>query len=393
MKPELWALLDAPMNRVGTNCEKWDNLEKHFGRPDLLAMWVADMDFPTVPEVQVALIERAKHPVYGYTDNTDAERAAEVGWLARRHSLEVDPEWILYSPGVVDSIFFAIRALTGPDDAVLVQPPVYGPFFSGPELFNRPVVQSPLKLEADGWRMDFDDLEAKFAAGAKLMLLCNPHNPVGRVWTRAELTRLVALARQYGVVIIDDEIHAEFAFDGRKCVRLLSVEGAAECCVMLTSATKAFNLAGLRQSSLIAANEILREKLRAEILRSHASTPNIFGSIAQTAAYTHGGEWMDAVAEYVSGNRDWAMDFLGRELPELRCVPPEGTYLMWIDMRALGMEQKAMMDFLVNRARIAVNDGMFFGEQGRGWIRVNLATQRANVVKAFENLREAIRSR
>ena len=394
MRPELRALLDAPMDRKGTNCEKWDMLEKHFGDPDLIAMWVADMDFPTAPEVRDALVARAMHPIYGYTWNADAERTAEVGWLSRRHGLTVEPDWILYSPGVVDSIQFAIRALTGPEDGVLVQPPVYGPFFFAPKMFGRPIVENPLQLTDAGWRMDFDDLEAKFAAGGvKLMLLCNPHNPVGRVWTREELERLVALARRYGVVIVDDEIHAEFALDGRETVRLLGIEGAADCAVMLTSATKAFNLAGLRQSSMIVANADLREKLRGEIERCHASTPNIFGAIAQMAAYTHGDAWMDAVVEYVGENRDWAVDFLRRELPEIGCVPPEGTYLMWLDMRALGMDQAALMRFMAEKAHIAVNDGAFFGEQGRGWIRVNLATQRANVVKTMENLRDAIRSR
>ena len=391
--PELRALLDAPMDRLGTNCEKWDKLERHFGRPDLIAMWVADMDFPTAPEVQAAIVERAKHPIYGYTENGEAERAAETGWLLRRHGLRVDPAWILYSPGVVDSIHFAINALTRPGESVLVQPPVYGPFYSAPRLFERPIVRSPLKLTAEGWRMDFEDLEAKVAAGARLMLLCNPHNPVGRVWTKAELETLVALARRYGAVIVDDEIHAEFALDGRKTVRLLSVEGASECVVMLTSATKAFNLAGLRQSSAIVADPELRRKLKAEIDRCHASSPNIFGAIAQAAAYTHGDAWMDAVVEYVAENRDYAVDFLRRELPEIGCVPPEGTYLMWLDMRALGLEQPALMRFLVDRARIAVNDGLFFGEQGRGWVRVNLATQRANVTKTLDNLRDAIRSR
>ena len=393
MKPELLALLDAPMNRLGTHCEKWDKLEEHFGRPDLVAMWVADMDFPTAPQVQAALIERAKHPIYGYTENGEAERAAEAGWLARRHGLTVDPSWILYSPGVVDSIHFCIGALTDAEDAILVQPPVYGPFFFGPRRFRRPVLENPLKLEGDGWRMDFDDLEAKFAAGAKLMLLCNPHNPVGRVWTREELSRLVALARRYGVILVDDEIHAEFAFDGRETVRLLSIDGAAECSVMLTSATKAFNLAGLRQSSMIVADEGLREKLKAELERAHAASPNIFGAVAQAAAYTYGDEWMDAVVEYIAANRDYAADFLRRELPEIRFVPPEGTYLMWLDMRALGLDQPALMAFLADQGHIAVNDGLFFGEQGRGWIRINLATQRANVVKSLENLREAIRSR
>ena len=393
VKPELRALLDAPVDRRGTHCEKWDGLEEHYGRADLLAMWVADMDFPTVPQVTEALVERAKHPIYGYTDNAEADRRAEVGWLARRHGLRVEPEWIRFSPGVVDSLFFCVRALTEPGDAVLVQPPVYGPFYTAARLFERPIVKNPLVLDGDGWRMDLEDLEAKFAAGAKLMLLCNPHNPVGRVWRADELEAVVALARRYGATVISDEIHAEFALDGRHTTRILSLDGAAECCVMLTSATKAFNLAGLRQSSVIIRDEALRGKVAAEIERAHAAGPNLFGAIAQTAAYTHGDDWMDAVLEYVTENRDWAVDFLRRELPEIRCVPPEGTYLLWLDLRGLGLSHRELLSLMTEGAHVAVNDGLFFGEEGRGWIRLNLATQRANVVKALENMRSAIRSR
>lgn len=392
LKPELRALLDAPMDRTGTHCLKWDKLEAIYGRKDLLAMWVADMDFPTAPEVTQALVERAKHPIYGYTDTRDEERRAEAEWLRRRHSLEVEPEWILYSPGVVDSLYFCVRALIQPGDAVVVQPPVYGPFFDAAGKLDRPILRSRLILNEGGWRMDFDDLEKKFASGAKLMLLCNPHNPVGRVWTRDELSRLVDLARRHGVILVSDEIHAEFALDGRRTARILSIEGAADCSVMLTSATKAFNLAGLRHSSIIIQDADLRTRVEAELRRSHVSEPNLFGSVAQTAAYLHGDAWMDAVLEYVTENRDWAVDFLAKELPEIRCVPPEGTYLMWMDLRALGLSAEGLKSMLVDKARIAVNDGLFFGEEGRGWVRMNLATQRANVVRALENLRSAIRS-
>ena len=393
LTPEMFALLDVPMDRTGTHCEKWDGLEKHYGRPDLLVMWVADMDFPTVPQVTEALVERAKHPIYGYTDTVDIDRAAEAAWLKRRHGLIVDTDWIRYSPGVVDSLFFCVRALTGPDDAIVVQPPVYGPFYDSTRRFGRRVLKNPLRLTDEGWRMDFADLEEQFAAGAKLMLLCNPHNPVGRVWDRQELEELVALAKRYGVVLVSDEIHAEFALDGRHTTRILSIEGAADCAVMLTSATKAFNLAGLRQSSVIVENEALRDKVAAEILRAHAQDPNIFGAVAQTAAYTYGDEWMDAVLEYVTANRDWAVDYLKQNLPEIHCLPPEGTYLMWLDMRALGLSQEALMKLLADGAHVAVNNGLFFGEEGRGWVRVNLATQRANVAAAFKNLHSAIRSR
>ena len=226
MNEAMRAWLDAPMDRRGTHCEKWDGLKTYFGRDDLIAMWVADMDFPTVPQVRDALVERAKHPIYGYTDLSGETRRAEVGWLARRHGLRVEEDWILYSPGVVDSLFFCVDAFTDASDAILVQPPVYGPFYRAAELYGRRLIRNPLRLDENGWHMDFEDLEAKLKAGVKLMILCSPHNPVGRVWTPEELQRLVDLANEHGVIIVSDEIHADFALDGRKQTRLIGLEGA-----------------------------------------------------------------------------------------------------------------------------------------------------------------------
>lgn len=392
MKDDMRAYLDAPVNRLGTDCEKWDRLEQHFGRGDLIAMWVADMDFRTVPEVTQAIIRRAEHGIFGYTDDGEASREAEAGWLKRRHGLTVDQNWMLYSPGVVDSLFFCVEALTVPGDGVLVQPPVYGPFYEAVRLFGRKLVRNPLVRGADGWHMDFDDLEAKLSQGVKLMLLCSPHNPVGRVWRREELQKVVDLTRRYGVILVSDEIHADFALGERPQVRVLSLQGADRC-VMLTSATKSFNLAGLRQSSIIAPDAELREKLAGALKRAHASSPNIFGSIAQTAAYRHGDAWMDAVVEYVRENRDYVVNALGEALPQIGCRPQEGTYLMWLDFTGLGMGHEAVKDMLINRARVAMNDGLFFGEEGRGWFRMNLATPRANVTGTVEHLIDAIRSR
>lgn len=392
MTPEMREYLDAPHDRIGTNCEKWDGLERLYGRSDLIALWVADMDFRTVPQVREALVRRAEHAIYGYTDDGKRARAAEAGWLKRRHGLDVDPDWILYSPGVVDSLYFCVGALTGPGDGIVVQPPVYGPFYNAVRLYDRALVRSPLIREDGEWRMDFDDLEAKFAAGAKMMILCSPHNPVGRVWTRAELQRLVDLANRYGVALVSDEIHADFALDGRKQTRILALDGA-ERAVMLTSATKSFNLAGLRQSSIIVKDAAIRKTLKNAVERVHAASPNIFGGIAQTTAYLYGDEWMDAVVEYVTENRDFAVEFIRREIPEILCRPQEGTYLMWMDFRGLGMNQADAIAMLVNRAHVALNDGLFFGEEGRGWFRMNLATQRDNVARGLENIRDAIRSR
>ena len=393
MRQQMRDYLDAPIDRHGTHCEKWDQLGRYYGRDDLLAMWVADMDFRTVPQVRDALVERADHAIYGYTDNSAEEREAEMGWLWRRHGLKVEIDWILYSPGVVDSIFFCVSSLTGTEDAVLIQTPVYGPFFRAAELYDRKLVTSPLIRGESGWQMDFDDLEKKFAQGVRMMILCSPHNPVGRVWTREELQRLVGLAERYNVIIVSDEIHADFTFDGHRQTRILALDGADRNCVMLTSATKSFNLAGLRHSSIIVPNPELREAISKALIRAHAISPNIFGSIAQTTAYRCGDEWMDAVVEYIRENRDYTVEFLRERLPEIGCAPQEGTYLMWLDFNGLGLSHEEIQDMLVNGAGVALNSGLFFGEEGRGWFRMNLATPRTNVEKTLYNISEAIRSR
>lgn len=393
MRQEMRSYLDTPVDRRGTNCEKWDMLGQHFGRDDLLAMWVADMDFRTVPQVRDALVKRADHAIYGYTDNSAGEREAEAGWLWRRHGLKVKTDWIQYSPGVVDSIFFCVSSLTGPEDAILIQSPVYGPFFRAAKLFERKLVTSPLICGESGWRMNFDDLEAKFAQGVRMMILCSPHNPVGRVWTREELQRLVDLAARYNVIIVSDEIHADFTFDGHRQTRILALDGAERNCIMLTSATKSFNLAGLRHSSIIAPNPDLRGRISNALIRAHATSPNIFGSIAQTTAYRFGDEWMDAVVEYIRENRDYTVEFLRERLPQIGCVPQEGTYLMWLDFTGLGLSHEDVLSLLVNKAHVALNEGLFFGEEGRGWFRMNLATPRVNVEKTLENISKAIRSR
>lgn len=384
--------LDAYVDRTGTHCIKWDFRESRFGSGDILPMWVADMDFRTVPAIRDAIIARAEHAIYGYTDNSEEEKRAECGWLKRRYDLDAEPEWILYSPGVVDSIYFCVRSLTGANDRILIQPPVYGPFYNAVEAFGRETVESPLIHGEAGWEMDFDLLEKQFADGVRLMILCNPHNPVGRVWTRDELQRLVDLANRYCVIIVCDEIHSDFNFGEIRHTRILSLDNT-ENCVMLTSATKSFNLAGLRQSSVIIRNAALREKVAAEIRRGHADTPNIFGAIAQMTAYSKGDAWMDAVVEYIRENRDFAADYIKENIPQIRCERQNGTYLMWLDCRDVGISHEEFRERLASEAHVGLNDGMEYGgEAGRGYFRFNLATRRDNVKKALENIAELVRS-
>ena len=384
--------LDADVDRRGTNCEKWDRCGEHFGRADVIPMWVADMDFRTVPAISEALVKRAQHAIYGYTENAKEEKAAECGWLQRRYGLHVEPEWILYSPGVVDSLFFCVRSMTEEGDKILVQPPVYGPFYRAVQSFGRELVENNLIHSENGWEMDFELLEKQLAEDVKMMILCSPHNPVGRVWTAAELKKVVDLANKYDVIIVSDEIHADFNLGSTPHTRILAVDGADKC-VMLTSATKSFNLAGLRQSSAIVKNAQLREKLAAEIERAHAGTPNIFGAIAQTVAYSEGDEWMDAVVEYIRENRDFAVNFIRERIPQIKCEAQEGSYLMWLDCREVGLSHDAFFRRVIDEAGVAINDGRFFGEEaGLGFFRFNLATRRDRVRESLENIEKMVRS-
>ncbi|MBR6766892.1 MAG: PatB family C-S lyase [Clostridia bacterium] len=393
MDMQMREYLDTACNRIGTHCIKWDNLEKSFGRPDLVPMWVADMDFRTVPEVRDAMVARAEHAIYGYTDLIEEDKIAQVGWLQRRHGLTVKPEWIFFSAGVVDSIFFCVRSLTSGDDKIMVQTPVYPPFYNAINSFGRTLVRSKLLRDEElDWKMDFEDMERQFADGVKMFVLCSPHNPVGRVWKREELEKVIELANRYGVIVVADEIHAEFVLGETKQTRILSVKGADKA-VMLTSATKSFNLAGLRHSSMIIPDDAMRAAVQEQMRLSCCEGPNIFGSVAQIAAYTYGDAWMDAAIEYIRENRDYVVDYIQKNIPEIKCRKQDGTYLMWLDFRGLNMAQEDIVDMLINRAKVALNDGTIFGEEGRGWFRLNIATQRANVVKTLENIHEAIRSR
>lgn len=383
------AYFDAFIDRAGTACEKWDGRETVFGREDVIPLWVADMDFACAPGIVEALKARAAHPIYGYTDDVAENRLAEVNFLKRRFDLTVEPEWILSSPSVVDSMLFSLYALTAPGERVLIQPPVYGPFRETILRSGRAVAESPLLETAEGWKMDFASLEAAFKSGIKCMFLCSPHNPVGRVWTRAELEQLASLVKAYRVRVIADEIHASFTFAPHVHTPLRTLLPDA---IMLTSATKAFNIAGVRQSSIIVSDEEAREALKKEMHSVNADHPNLFAMVAQRAAYETGDEWLDGCVDYIRENRDLVCAFMAERLPEVSMPPLEGTYLMWLDMRKTGMEHEALFRRLIDVGGVGLNTGLFFGEQGRGFFRLNLATQRQNVQAGLEGIERALRS-
>lgn len=378
---------DEGVNRAGTNCEKWDERKEVFGTEDVLPMWVADMDFAAPQPVIDALSRRVAHGAFGYTAITDADYEAVTGWVKRRHNLEIEKSDVLFSPGVVDSLRIAVAAVTQPGDTAVILTPVYGPFYASAEAAQCHIRRCPLVQDKDGWHIDFDDLEAAFKAGAKAFMLCNPHNPVGRVWTRAELESICALARKYNVTIISDEIHADLEMPGYKVTPILSVEPNA---IQLISATKTFNLAALRHSSVLIKNADLRARFKAEYDKRGIDGINLFGALAQRTAYNEGEAWLNELLTYIDGNRRIVEDALKDTI--VKCSRLEATYLMWLDMRALDMAQKELMRFVIEKARLGLNDGTFFGEEGTGFVRLNLATPRKNVVEAMARLTAALKA-
>ena len=378
---------DEGVNRIGTGCVKWDARKAVFGTEDVLPMWVADMDFAAPQPVIDALIRRASHGAFGYSDDSDEDYAAVIGWVKRRHNLDIQKDDILFSPGVVDSLRIAIAAVTKPGDSVALLTPVYSPFYSCVEAAGCTAALCPLIQDESGWHINSEALEAIFRNGAAAIALCNPHNPIGRVWTRSELETLCALARKYHVTVISDEIHSDLEMPGYKVTPILSVEPDA---IQLISATKTFNLAALRHSSVLIKNPDLRARFKAEYDKRGIDGLNLFGMLAQRVAYTEGEAWLNELLPYIDGNRRVVEEAL--DSTDIRYSRLEGTYLMWLDMRALNMEQSALTDFLIHKARLGLNNGMSYGEQCTGFMRLNLATPRKNVTEAMSRLTTALKT-
>ncbi|MDL2206427.1 PatB family C-S lyase [Eubacteriales bacterium OttesenSCG-928-N13] len=389
MNQKLFDRFDHGVERRGTGCAKWDACEEVFGCADVLPLWVADMDFAAPEPVVNALVNRAQDGVYGYSSHDDGHVRAVCDWMKRRHDFDVQPEWVLFSPGVVSSLMYALKALTKPGDKVAIQTPVYGPFFRMAEQTAVGIYRNPLKQTEVGWEMDLEQLEQGFKEGVTCLMLCSPHNPVGSIWSREELAELVALCNRYNVGIVSDEIHMDFEMPGHTHTPILSVPGADRV-ILLASATKTFNLAGLRQSSIIVPNEGLRNELTRILTDAGVEEPNLFGAMAQTTAYREGDEWLDGLIEYLDGNRNYVQQYVAEHLPEIKLSPLEGTYLMWMDMRALNLSQRDLDKLMVEKAGVGLNSGDSFGEEGTGFVRMNIATPRRNVEEALRRIERAV---
>lgn len=378
---------DKPVNRIGTANVKWDLREKIFKNADVLPMWVADMDFETPECIVKAVQERAAHPVYGYTYFEDKYFESFMKWVKRRHQWEIEKDWIIFSPGIVTAANAAVLAYSENGDGVIVQPPVYFPFFDSITRNNRKQLNNQLIYLDNSYKIDFEDLEEK-AKGAKMILLSSPHNPVSRCWTKEELIRLGEICLENEVIIISDEIHADLILPGFKHIPLASLsDELAEVTVTCMAPSKTFNVAGFFTSQIIIKNEKLRNQFKKVMESLHLIHGNIFGMVASEAGYAKGDIWLDEMMTYVQGNFDLVEQFFEMELPVLQLSKAESTYLAWIDFSKTGMSDKEINDKLVNEAGLGLSPGTIFGDGGSGFMRMNLGTPKKNVMEALEKLK------
>lgn len=381
---------DKTTDRRATNSYKWDSAPE-----GVLPMWVADMDFRTAPAIIDALQKRVAHGIFGYTRVPDAYYDAVTSWFSRRHGWDIDREWIIYTSGVVPAVSAVIKALTVPGDKVIVQTPVYNCFFSSIRNNGCEIVSNPLRRIGDTYEMDFDNLERCAAdPRAKVMLLCNPHNPAGRVWTPDELTRLGNICLRNGVTVVADEIHCELVYQGFKYTPFASLSDAfLHRSVTCVSPSKAFNIAGLQIANIVAFDNDLRRRIDKAININEVCDVNPFGVAATIAAYNEGEEWLNQLVDYLHGNYEAMAEFCRRELPEFPIARLEGTYLVWMDCSSLGMPSEALEHALLDDARLWLNAGTMYGAEGEGYMRWNIACPRSVMLDGLNRFLNFVRNR
>ncbi|MCI6630707.1 MAG: pyridoxal phosphate-dependent aminotransferase [Lachnospiraceae bacterium] len=383
---------DRVTERKGTNSLKYDFAKERGKAEDVLPLWVADMDFPAAPCILERLEKAVKHGIFGYTESKEDYFAAVSGWYRERFGWEPKASWLVKTPGVVFAIAMAIRAFTAEGDAVLIQQPVYYPFGQTIKANNRKLVNSPLKLVDGKYEMDFEDLEQKIITEhVKLFVLCSPHNPVGRVWTEEELRRVGDICLKYHVLIVADEIHSDFVYEGHKHHIFASLgEKYADNAIICTAPSKTFNLAGLQNSNIFIPNANIRKQFNRQIDATGYCEVNAMGLFSCQAAYEGGAQWLDELKVYLKGNLDYIREFLKERLPEIKLVEPEGTYLVWLDFRELGLTEAQLEELVVEKAKLWLDSGTMFGPEGEGFERVNITCPRSVLKQALEQLESAV---
>lgn len=382
---------DAVIDRSNNYAAKWSEMDKKYGTNDLLPMWVADMDFKAAPCIIDALKERLDQGIYGYTTRPISYNESIVKWVDRRYGWKIKSEWLMFSPGVIPAISMIINELTNENDKIMIQEPVYSPFNSVVKQNKRELVISPLvKLKDGNYVMDYEDIEAKIK-DVKMFILCNPHNPVGRVWSKEELKRLGDICLKHNVLVISDEIHSDIILKNNKHIPFGSIsEAFAQNSITCMAPTKTFNIAGLQTSQVILPNEKYYKILDDAFIRIDIRRNNSFSLVATEAAYNKGEEWLEDYLEYLEDNIDFAINYINENIPSLKVKKPEGTYLLWVDFSETGLRDEEISKALVEKGRVALNAGESFGIGGSGYQRINLACPRSMVEEGLNRIRKAI---
>lgn len=384
---------DQPLDRAGSHSVKYDARAAVFGRADVVPLWVADMDFATAPCVAEATAARARHPAYGYTVVPDGLYEAIIHWHATRFGWAVERDWIMLVPGTLPALSMAIEAFTDPADGVLVQPPVYGPFAEITAACARRVVANPLREEHGHYRLDIDHLERCAAAGARMLLLCNPHNPVGRVWRRDELEALLALARRHDITVVSDDIHADLTYADTDFVPLGSLARPGDRVVSAVSPNKTFNIQGLALTALVVPDPALRAALARVMAARRLDNFNPFSLAAAEAAWRDGEPWRDALVAYLQATRDAMVAYVRQHLAPIRVTPPQAGYLMWLDCRDLELDDAALQAFFIDDCGLGLNPGTAFGAGGSGFMRLNFGAPREGLMRALEAIGKGLHRR
>lgn len=383
---------DKVIDRRGTNALKLEVLKDRYGRSDLIPLWVADMDFETPGFITEAIRKRLEHSLFGYTVEPEELWPTVAGWIGSHHGWKIDEKWLTFIPGIVKGIGMVVNLFVKEDEKVIIQPPVYHPFRLVPQGNDREVVFNPLRENGDGtYSMDFENLEKVADEKCRLLILSNPHNPGGIVWNRDTLVRLADFCYRRHILVISDEIHCDMALWGNRHIPFASVsDEAAACSITFGAPSKTFNIAGIVSSYAIVPNDTIREKFFSWLSANELNEPTLFAPIATVAAFSQGDEWRKAMLHYIEGNVDFVTDYCATHIPSVKPLRPQASFLVWLDCRALKLDHEQLVDLFVNKARLALNDGEMFGKEGKGFMRMNVASPRSVLEKAMEQLREAV---
>jgi len=384
---------DEIIPRKNTDSVKYDKLKIIFGTDEVIPMWVADMDFKTPPFIMEAIRNRAKHEILGYSIRSDSFYSSIINWMQIMHQWKVDKDWISFSPGVIPAFTAAVMAFTLPGDKIIIQPPVYHPFFTSVLNTGRQLIHNCLKFENKSYSFDFNDLKKKIDSRTKMIILCNPQNPVGRVWNKEELSELAEICVKNEILIVSDEIHSDLIFKGHKHIPIASIsDKIAQNTIATYAPSKTFNLAGLSTSAVIIPNKKHKKTFDNFLNDFHLHGGNIFGNIALEAAYLHGKDWLQEMLNYLEGNITLIRKFSEKHVDKMDLIEPEATYLLWLDFNKLKLSDKDLESFLIKKAKLGLNPGTMFGSGGEGFHRMNIACPRSTIMLALNQLEVALNS-